>query len=726
MRRRLKHIKKKILLVGIVPVIFLVLGIWTLPHYGINWDEPFHFMRGQTYLHYYLTGEKDYKSLPPYPRLIPECTSEFKDCSISPLGPFDRIDYRGNITYEEAVFKNQPKGLFSFKRSYYQNDNYTFPEIIASEEGHPSFGDIFAALTNKIFYQHLNIIDDIGGYHLFEVLASFAIVLGVAVFVYYHYGVFASIVAAASLASYPLFFSESHFNIKDPPLAAFFGLTLIAFYFGIVKNKWKLVIASAILAGMAMGIKFNTAFLPLIVVPWLVFFVIKLFLDYGKKIFKPSQLRSAQPVFLSLIAYPFVAAVVFYAIWPFLWSDPLGNFLKIANFYKQIGTGTPHELKEYIVRGWNTYPALWIIYTTPIPILVLSAVGVTGSFYEFLFKKKHFVLLTLLWFLVPILRVSWPNSSIYGGVRQIMEFVPALAVLAGFGGYYLITLASLVGGGIARVIAMATIAGSLFFVVYEIVQIHPNENVYFNQIIGGLSGARERKIPYWGNSYGNVYQQGIEWLNANAEPGARLGFPVSTGGNLARVKLRPDIWYWNAHWSGPNMEGEYEMELDFDWAPKEWYSYAYYDTFVEPVYVAQVDGVPLLKIWKNDIAHTRPGYEKEIEYKPISQTVQGGQLKIDMGKVIPLTRVVIEHGKTSCSEQRGGYIATSPDGENWKVDPETIAAPQVPVNVTGWDEDTFIFLFAARQGRFILLDTKMDNSCILRNPQVVVKGLVQN
>lgn len=722
MRRRLKHIKKKILLVGIVPVIFLVLGIWTLPHYGINWDEPFHFMRGQAYLHYYLTGEKDYKSLPSYPRLAPRCPQRVKDCSTSPLGPFDTTEYQGNITYEEAVFKNQPRSLFLFKRSYYQNDNYTFPEIIASEEGHPSFGDILAALTNKIFYQHLNIIDDIEGYHLFEVLASFAIVLGVAVFVYYHYGVFASVVAAASLASYPLFFSESHFNIKDPPLAAFFGLTLITFYFGIVKNKWKLVITSVVLAGMAMGIKFNAAFLPIIVISWLVIFVIKLFLDHGKEIFKPSQLKSVQPVLLSLIAYPFVAVVVFYAIWPFLWSDPLGNFLKIANFYKQIGTGTPHELKEYIVHGWNTYPALWIFYTTPIPILILSAVGIAGSLFEFLFKRKHFVLLILLWFLVPILRVSWPNSSIYGGVRQIMEFVPALAILAGLGGYYLVKLSSFVGG-IARTIVIVAVVGSLLFVVYEDVQIHPNENVYFNQIIGGLSGARERKIPYWGNSYGNVYQQGIEWLNANAEPGARLGFPVSTGGNLARVKLRPDIWYWNAHWSGPNMGGEYEMELDFDWGPKEWYSYAYYDTFVDPVYVAQVDGVALLKIWKNDLAHTRPGYEKEVEYKTSSVSIMEGQMKIDVGEAIPLTKVVVEHGKTGCETQRGGFMETSEDGITWKRDPETIAAPQVPVNVNGWDEDTFVFMFAARRGRFITINTQMDNSCILKNPQITVKGL---
>lgn len=719
MTRKFKQFfKKKILLVGIVPVIFLVLGIWTLPHYGINWDEPFHFMRGQAYLHYYLTGEKDYKSMPSYPHLTPKCPEGVKNCSISPLGPLDITEYQGNITYEEAVFKNQPKGLFSFKRSYYQHDDYTFPEIIASEEGHPAFGDILAALTNKIFYQHLNIIGDIEGYHLFEVLASFAIVLGVAIFVYYHYGVFASVIAATSLASYPLFFSESHFNIKDPPEAAFFGLTIITFYFGVVKNNWRLMITSAVLAGMAMGIKFNAMFLVVIIVPWLCIFIAGLFLKYKTK--KINKLRS---LIIVLAVYPFITAVVFYAIWPFLWSDPFGNFLKIAYFYKQIGTGTPHELKEYLIHGWNTYPALWIIYTTPVPVLFLTTVGIFGSLFELVFRKKHFVLIVLLWFAVPILRVSWPNSSIYGGIRQIMEFIPGMAVLAGFGGYYLLRLVSRTRWTFVKPIISIVVFASLAFVVYEMVKIHPNENVYFNQLIGGLSGARERKIPYWGNSYGNVYQQGIAWLNANAEPGAKLGFPVSTGGNLARVKLRPDIHYWNAYWSGPNMGGEYEMELDFDWAPKEWYSYAYYDTFVEPVYIAQVDGVPLLKIWKNDYEHTRSEYREEKEYKISSKTIENDQLRVDLGKVIPLTRIVIEHQKTGCETQKGGYIETSEDGQSWKRDPETIASPQVPVNVNGWDEDTFVFMFAARKGRYILLDTKMSNSCILKNPQIIIKGL---
>src|SRR3989344_6123768 len=142
-----KILRSKLSLAILPSVIFLVVGVWTLPHYGMNWDEPIHFMRGQAYLHYFLTGEKDYKSLPPYPKLTPDCGT---DCPPHPGGLYNFISYRGNITYEEALFKDNPVKLFEFKRSYYQSDSYTFNEFIAMEEGHPPLGGILAALTNNI------------------------------------------------------------------------------------------------------------------------------------------------------------------------------------------------------------------------------------------------------------------------------------------------------------------------------------------------------------------------------------------------------------------------------------------------------------------------------------------------------------------------------------------------------------------------------------------------
>ena len=254
MNAMLKKRFREYLTIGAVPAIFLVLATATLGNYGINWDEPYHFMRGQVYLHYFLTGEKDYKSLPPYPRLTADCASWVRqeDCPASPEGASDTSSYKDKkIIYEDEIKKLYPRGRW---RSFFQSDIYDFNDIVRLENGHPAIGDIMAALSNYIFFQNLKIMGDIESYHFFEVFVSFLLVGAVAIFVYLNFGVFASVVSSLSLAAYPLFFSESHFNVKDPPETAFFGIAIILFYLSFTKNKWKLMIFSALFSAFALGI----------------------------------------------------------------------------------------------------------------------------------------------------------------------------------------------------------------------------------------------------------------------------------------------------------------------------------------------------------------------------------------------------------------------------------------------------------------------------------------
>jgi len=720
---------KELLLVLLAPLLFLVIGTAVIKDYGFNWDEPFHFIRGQAYLEFFLTGKKDYSSLPAYPRLNQNCPEWSKKCyTISPGGATDTLysNERGPV-YDEAIKSRYQSGLANRWRSYFQNDAYDFNSIIASEGGHPPLNDILAGLSNYIFFQRLHLFEDLAAYHFFEVFTSFLIVLGVSYFVYHKLGVFPAVVAGVSLASYPLFFSESHFNIKDPPETAFFGLTIILFYFGIVKNNWKLIVASAFFSALALGTKFNAVFIAPILGIWLIFYLITLLASKKRSVFSKNNIKKALPVVLSVIVFPVITLGIFYITWPYLWSEPIKNITTVINYYRLIGTGGSAESANYLVSGWNTYPILWIIYTTPIPILFLAAVGGVTAFFS-VFKKNHFAFLVLVWFIIPILRVSVPKSTIYGGIRHIMEFIPAMAILAGMGAWFLIKAAADINKKILPKLIALGIVISLLFVFYEIVKIHPNENVYFNQIIGGLSGAKEKNIPSWGNAYGNVYLQGVNWLNDNAEPNAKLGLAVSTMGNIPKLKLRADIDFFNGYWSGPNHQGEYEMEMDFDWWPKLWYSFQYYEVFMNPIYEVKVDGVPILKIWKNDLQYVKPEYKTEINYHPISveqrKTALGSQLFIDLGKEINLTRVTVRHNTNNCQQQSAaGYISLSSDSKKWIREMEPINSPQVPTNVINWSDSNFVFLFAAKKARYIIVDPQIKNACLLGNPQVEIVGL---
>lgn len=689
-------------------IAFLIVAVLTIKDYGLNTDEPFHFNRGQDYFHFFLTGRKDFEDLKPYPRLGDDsCKTGYSEKCTSPtfpddVGPFKNV----NFTYEDAIKIKYKSGQWGSTRSYFESDGLNFNEVVKEENGHPPFGGTVASLFNFVFYQKLGILGDIESYHLAEIAISAVGIAAVSVFCYLNFGLFTAAVASSVIALSPLFFAEAHFNIKDPIECAFLGMTIILFYFGVVKRRWSLIVGSAVVTGLALETKFNALFLPFIVVPWLIFEIVN-FVKKKEKINKNITL-----LIVSLVIYPFITLAVFYILWPYLWPNPLVNVQSTIGFYKTIGTGTPGELSRFIFKKFDFFAPVWILLTTPLITLFLSAAGVLASAVEYLKTRKTVYILLSLWLIVPIARVVFPGSAIYGGVRQIMEFIFPLAIFAGLGA------AKLLKRG--RIFFFLIIVALLS---YPIIKYHPNENVYFNEIAGGLSGAKQAHIPYWGNTYGNIYLQGVNWLNKNAEPDARLGLPIGTMANIPRLKLRSDIKFNNAYWSGTGRKGEYEMEQIYDYPQLAWYSYQYYDTYLNPVYEVKVDGVTLLKIWKNDLEHTKKGFDEEALYPFKIITNKDGKVNLDLGKQVSLTRVEISHATSGCDQQKGGTISISLDGKSWFAEPEAIDYPQVPPDAVGWTNNNFVFLFPAKAARYISLNTQMKNSCYLKNPKITVWGL---
>jgi hypothetical protein len=91
-----------------------------------------------------------------------------------------------------------------------------------------------------------------------------------------------------------------------------------------------------------------------------------------------------------------------------------------------------------------------------------------------------------------------------------MEFIPAMALVSAYG---FSKATKKLNYKFAIVLSIL-----IFIPIFlKIVSIHPNENVYFNNLIGGLSGAKEKDIKYWGFSFGSPYRQAASWLNENTK-----------------------------------------------------------------------------------------------------------------------------------------------------------------------------------------------------------------
>lgn len=655
----------------IIATIFFMVSLMTLGDYGISWDEPVHFTRGQAYLNYFLTGELTYQNLPS-----------------------------------------------SKRRSHYQDSSHNGQFFLKNDSGHPPLNGIMAALSNLIFYQRLGILGDIQSYHLFNILSATFLVAVVAIFAMQAYGVWAAIFAALSLSVYPLFFAEAHFNIKDPAEAAFFTATIWAFWNCLKRYRWRWLMASVLFFALGLGIKFNILFLPGILIIWLI-------VRFGYTRFNPSKIiKLPRKFFTLLVLSPFIVISTFLLSWPYLWQDPLTHTFNIFRYYKEIGTGGLGQPQFIIGDGFNLFPIVWILLTTPPIVLFLTILGIIAVVLKRCEKEKT-AFLWLAWLIIPILRVSVPGSSIYGGVRQIMEFLPAMALLSGLGAQTLVEQLKSVSVFTLLPKILFPVLVLILFIPHLLVMVkmHPNENVYFNFLIGGLKGAKKANIPYWGNSFGNAYYQAAQWINDNAPPGSRVALVQGTSVNIPPVFFVPQIYYSNSAWSGINREGEYLVELTHQGNEIAYpFAWEYIKNVLIPVYEVSVDEVVIAKVWKNDIEHSRSEYQTE-ETIPIKKVQQNNDfLEIEFERVYALARLRLEfNDQGNCQPFKLGIIQTSLDKRQWRTEAEKISDYQIK-SYHSLENGLVRYIFPANRASSIRIKTESASSCLFQNPAIKIWG----
>ncbi len=679
--------KKKNLILSIVAsLIFFIIGFFNIYDYGISWDEPTHFKRGQAYLRYFLTGEKDFQKAPVY----------------------NLNEARTNQHYHS--------------RSIYQVDAFNVDYYLEKDGGHPPLNGILAAAFNLIFYQKLGIMGDVESYHLFEIFISSILVGTIFLFAAETFGLIAGIATAIFLATYPLFWAESHFNIKDPIETTFFTLTLFWFYRGIIEKKAKFILLSSISAGIALGTKFNILFAPVIIFFWL---LVRHFYFKGEVL----ETILKKKMTLALLIFPATAVFIFAATWPYLWQDPIGNTTQVFKYYKDIGTETDFQ-PNFFIGSWNTYALRWIIYTTQPIMLIFLGLGIISIFF-YKGRKKEVLIFWLIWLILPIFRVSVPKATIYGGVRQIMEYIPAMALIAGVGVEYLIqnlkfkiqnsNLKFKIFNSKLEFLPFAFCLLILIISLIPIIRLHPNENVYFNLFAGGVKGAVDSKIPAAGNSFGNTYLQGVHWINENTEKNAKVALVQGTTLNMPSYKFRSDIQYSNYHWSGIKREGEYLIELTYNYEVRVYlYAWEYVEKMLDPVFVVKSDGAPILKIWKNDLAHTKADYKKsEVQFEgKLDLKVKDSSLHITLPEEVVLSRIAVIFKKDDyCQLPTSGFIETSQDGKSWSKELDPFELDQL-----GWkskpDPNVFRYMFAARSAKYININLENNQSCLFNDPKV--------
>jgi len=420
-----------------------------------------------------------------------------------------------NVTWDEAVgdlFFGQR--YFSFFTTFdaryldFRADPYPpgfQPDLRASflrvrPWEHYPVASTLATATSRLFTS-LRVFDPFDGYHAFNIILAALFLIVFYRFVEDGADTLAAVTATLLLFLSPRIVADTLANVKDYAEMVFFSAALILLWRAIERERVALLIASGVIAGMALGTKANALFLPPIAIAYVL-------------------LRGRRRTYL--LGWLAVMAIVFFISWPYLWSHPIDALARNARYLLLRRA----DINTADAAG----PFAMIAFTTPPVFLLAFAVGLVPLARR-VRSRDPFALLLACWMAVVFGRLLLPASVNFDGVRHFLELFPPMAITAGLG------VAAL---GRWRRLASAAVVVP---VIIALALVHPFESAYWNILIGGLEGAMSRQIPQAGDYWAASYRIGLRAINRNAPRDSLLAVPIAehTVRMVAPYRLRSDI-----------------------------------------------------------------------------------------------------------------------------------------------------------------------------------------
>ena len=219
---------------------------------------------------------------------------------------------------------------------------------------------------------------------------------------------------------------------------------------------------------------------------------------------------------LKLILFFFLLANFTIIFWPYLWNNPLSNFLKtLITFSSHPWKGSIFYFGEYISAlnlPWH-YPIVWILISTPIIYLLLFFLGSVLILKRLAFRflklstekefndmwrgnKERMDIIFFSIFYFTLFLVIELNSTLYGGWRHLYFIYPCLIFIS-------IRGLELISRNFSTKYVFLLIIPFLLYLGMWMTKNHPFQFVYFNKIAGNNVG-NNFELDYWGTSNRNA------------------------------------------------------------------------------------------------------------------------------------------------------------------------------------------------------------------------------
>jgi hypothetical protein len=222
-----------------------------------------------------------------------------------------------------------------------------------------------------------------------------------------------------------------------------------------------------------------------------------------------------------VLEYLAVSGIVIYLFWPYLWKNPIVNYLSSLTQASEFPYTGDILFAGTIYKSWSLpkiyLPTLLGIQLTETAlILIIIGLVVAGIFLITKPTLRADLVLVGVWFLAPIGAAILLDSNLYNNFRQFLFVLPALFIFA----------------GLALQLIWIRLKGNLVFFIpfvclillpglYWNWQLHPYQYVYYNSLAGGeVKASLNYDMDYWNTTY----KDGAEFLNQIAPENSAVYF----------------------------------------------------------------------------------------------------------------------------------------------------------------------------------------------------------
>lgn len=370
---------------------------------------------------------------------------------------------------------------------------------------HGAFSFMLADLSKRLLNDRLGLLDPITSRLIVLPFLSSLFILPFYFFVKKYFNTLIAIVSVVSLLTFPEFFGFLFNDLKDIPLFIFFSLSMFCFIEWINKHSSKYLYLFFVFFALSSSIKLYSIILILILLIWM-FFLPR---ESSNKV-KELLYQYKEEILLGSIVFLLIF-VAFYM--PSFWGieDKPVFIEKFINEFKYV-------TKKTTSNNWNYLSFMHIFYKTPIPLLLFSIVG----FFQLLKRKKELlILLLILWLLIPPAIPCFPGVFRYlNGLRMFLIFLLPFSILVGVGLQFIVNKSKENRNLLTAFLFVFILYGNISAIALT----YPYENLYFNELVGGLHGAQKKGLPdthdYWLISF----KEASKWLNKNAKENSTVTY----------------------------------------------------------------------------------------------------------------------------------------------------------------------------------------------------------